>query len=142
MKSNQELLNLFLDVMRPIRAASTLKVYKRILSSFVMIFENLNTIEPDEIMRFVNRPEVCRRTQIQHYAVLKHFFDWLVLESYLIFSPMRNLSYPKSEKSLPKKVMSIGETQKLLDTMPLTTECHKTFRNRVVMELLYSCSLR
>ena len=142
MKSNQELLTLFLDVMRPIRAESTLKRYKRILSDFIKLFENLNSIAPDEIMRFVNRPDVCRQTHIQYFAVLKHFFDWLVLESHLLFSPMRNLSYPKAEKSLPKKVMSIGETQKLLETMPLTTECHKVYRNRVIMELLYSCSLR
>lgn len=142
MKNNDQLVSEFLDSMKPIRAASTLKRYKQILISFILIFDRLQEIEPHEIMIFVTKPKFAKQTQIQYFAVLKHFFDWLVLESFLLCSPMRNLSYPKAEKSLPKNVMTIGETQRLLNTMPLKTDCEKTYRNRVIMELLYSCSLR
>jgi integrase/recombinase XerD len=142
MKDHDQLMNEFLDVMRPIRAGSTLKRYQRILIKFLMLFKSLHQIEPEQIINFVHQPKVSRQTQIQYFAVLKHFFEWLVLESHLLFSPMRNLSYPKAEKSLPKKVMSMGEAQRVLNTMPLHTDNHKIYRNRVIMELLYSCSLR
>ncbi len=132
----------FLEYMKPIRAISTLRRYKRVLMNFHSQFTNLSNVQPEEVTRFIQNPKHCKRTQVQSSAVLKQYFEWLVLESLILCSPMRHLDYPKKDQQLPKNVMTFGETQRLLRSQPLDENDPLVYRNRVVMELLYSCSLR
>ena len=142
MKANDQLLEGFLEVMEPVRVKDTLRRYRRILSLFHHQVKTLSEVQASEIMTFIQNPKHGRQTQIQSFAVLKHYFEWLILEEQILFSPMRNLNYPKSERQLPKRIMSLGETQRLLETMPLNESCPATYRDRLMMELLYACSLR
>ena len=49
---------------------------------------------------------------------------------------------PKQGRSLPSKIMSVKETQRLLAKFKLDSDNIVEVRNRVIMEICYNCSLR
>ena len=60
----------------------------------------------------------------------------------ILTNPFDKLQYPKLEKLLPKNVMTDKETEKLLSMIPADPHNPLAYRDRTILELLYSCSLR
>lgn len=71
---------------------------------------------------------------------IKSFCRWLVSTDRLAMDPSKQVAYGRKSQPLPKNVLGVSEMQCLLAAPdPQTT---LGFRNRVVLELLYSTALR
>jgi integrase/recombinase XerD len=55
---------------------------------------------------------------------------------------MLKIDPPKAPKKLPSKIMTVKETEKVLSQIPLDESKPFQFRDRVILEVMYSCSLR
>ena len=71
---------------------------------------------------------------------IKGFFKWLTQQNYLLYNPASELQLPKKPNQLPRNLLSLEETQDLLNSANVQTV--EGIRDRAVMELLYSCGLR
>lgn len=70
---------------------------------------------------------------------VRSFYHFLVLEEYIDQDPTLFLESPKIGKHLPE-VLSLSEIDALESVIDLSTE--EGIRNRVILEVLYSCGLR
>lgn len=71
---------------------------------------------------------------------IKTFFKWLTQNNYLLYNPASELQLPRKPKQLPRNLLSLEETQDLLNAADIHSL--SGLRDRAVMELLYSCGLR
>lgn len=78
------------------------------------------------------------KTLARSMSSLRAFYDYLIKKNIIKTNPMDNITSPKIGKYLPE-VLSIEEVDKLLEIVPKDAF---TFRNRCILELLYSTGLR
>ncbi len=78
------------------------------------------------------------KTLARSMSALRAFYDFLIQKNIIKSNPMDNITSPKIGKYLPE-VLTIEEVDKLLDFEPHDAF---TFRNRCILELLYSTGLR
>lgn len=71
---------------------------------------------------------------------IKALFQWLVATDVLAANPTEKVAYCRKADALPKSIVSLDEMKKLLLAPDVQT--HLGFRDRVVLELLYSSGLR
>jgi integrase/recombinase XerD len=72
--------------------------------------------------------------------VVTVFFRWLTRNNYLLYNPASELELPRTEKRLPKAILSIEEVEKVLAQPDLRVP--QGVRDRAIMELLYSTGIR
>lgn len=82
---------------------------------------------------------VAPTTQARIISGLKSFFTYLILEGELEKSPMELIEVPKLGRKLPD-VLSLDEIDTIIGVIDLST--NEGFRNKVMLEMLYSCGLR
>ncbi|MBF0198447.1 MAG: tyrosine-type recombinase/integrase [Planctomycetes bacterium] len=144
--TDEDLLHSFIGSMKLRRADSTIKRYGDILVKFMAFasegVKGVRNATKEEIMLFVCAPKLSSRTWVQYFSVLKHFYTWMHDRDVIIHNPFDKLKYPKTPKLLPKNIMSTKETEKLLAQIPANSENPLVYRDRTILELLYSCSLR
>ncbi|MBF0199243.1 MAG: tyrosine-type recombinase/integrase [Planctomycetes bacterium] len=141
--TDEEMITSFLNCMRPHRVETTLKKYRRILENFKdECSGGFKNAVKEIIITFICRPELSKRTWVQHFATLKHFYNWMHDRDMILINPFDKLQYPKLEKLLPKNVMTGKETEKLLSMIPADPLNSMAYRDRTILELMYSCSLR
>ena len=78
------------------------------------------------------------RTQAQHLAALRTFFDYLVRQKVITANPARLVTNPKQPQPLPG-ALDVEQTQKLLSGFDDSWE---GIRDRAMMELLYASGMR
>ena len=71
---------------------------------------------------------------------IRSFFKYLIYEKYILFDPTDHLRFKKIQKDISKEIMSINQMKKLLDTPNLSAPIQ--FRDKTILELLYSSGLR
>jgi integrase/recombinase XerD len=86
-----------------------------------------------------NRP-LGINTQLNILCALKVFYTFLHESGHLLRNPAANLRLPKERKSLPTAILTASEARRLLKQPNLNTV--SGFRDRTMLELLYSCGLR
>jgi len=86
-----------------------------------------------------NRP-LGINTQLNILCALKVFYTFLHESGHLLHNPAVNLRLPKERKSLPTAILTAAEARRLLKQPNLNTV--SGFRDRTMLELLYSCGLR
>jgi len=86
-----------------------------------------------------NRP-LGINTQLNILCALKVFYSFLHESGHLLHNPAAKLRLPKERKSLPTAILTAAEARKLLRQPDLKTV--SGFRDRTMLELLYSCGLR
>ena len=100
---------------------------------------DLSKATTSDIKRYIktlkNKKE---KTLARNITTLRMFYDFLIKKKYINQSPMDPIDNPKIGKYLPS-VLTIEEMNKLLDLEPMD---NFTFRNRCILELLYSTGLR
>lgn len=102
-------------------------------------------IDPTQINRRVIRQFlahhsiISKRTQVRRISTLRSFFKFLIKKSLITTNPMEDIDSPKLEKKLPVS-LSYDQVQNLLSQPD--TESYLGFRDRTMMELLYSSGLR
>lgn len=79
-------------------------------------------------------------SQGTHISALKAFFQFLYETGFLLYNPAAVLKTPKRHRELPRGVMNEQEVEKLLNQA--NTETLLGFRNRTLLEVLYSTAIR
>ena len=103
-------------------------------------------ISREDITRYVeSRSEdgggiaVSKRTQARILSSLRSFFNWMVLEGETAANPCDGLESPKTGRYLPA-VLSVDEIDAIMESVVL--KGWDSYRDRAILELLYSCGLR
>lgn len=98
------------------------------------------TISAEVLKNFIYTlsKEVQPPTQSRILSGVKGFFSYLQLEGYRKDNPTRLLESPKIRKTFPD-TLALAEVDTLLSGI---REGKHNFRNRCMLELLYSCGLR
>jgi integrase/recombinase XerD len=79
-------------------------------------------------------------TQYTRLMVVTVFFRWLTRNNFLLYNPASELELPRTEKRLPKAILTIEEVEKVLAQPDLRDPLG--MRDRAIMELLYSTGIR
>jgi integrase/recombinase XerD len=68
------------------------------------------------------------------------WFKWLTREGHILSNPAADLDIPKPARQLPKHLMSIADTENVINGAPVHTL--SGIRDRAMLEVLYSSGLR
>jgi integrase/recombinase XerD len=79
-------------------------------------------------------------TQYERLVVVTTFFRWLTRNNHLLYNPASELELPRTEKRLPKAILTIEEVEKVLAEPDLNDPIG--VRDRAIMETLYSTGIR
>lgn len=79
-------------------------------------------------------------TQYTRLMVVTVFFGWLTRNNILLYNPASELELPRTEKRLPKAILTIEEVEKVLAQPDLRDPLG--VRDRAIMEVLYSTGIR
>ena len=79
-------------------------------------------------------------TQYTRLCVVTVFFRWLTRNNFLLYNPASELELPRTEKRLPKAILSIEEVEKVLAQADLKDPLG--VRDRAILEVLYSTGIR
>lgn len=143
--------NQFLQHLGSVKNSSehTLRNYNTDLHAFAQFLlgekieiHSLEEIDKRLIRNFLahlNLKKAAKRTLLRRLACLRSFFKYLKREKKIALNPMEEIEGPKLEKGLPK-ALSYAQVERLLQ-QPDTTS-YLGFRDRCIMELLYSSGLR
>lgn len=82
---------------------------------------------------------VSKRTQVRRISTLRSFFKFLMNQKLVLNNPMEDIDSPKLDKTLPIS-LSYEQVQNLLEQPD--TSSYLGYRDRTMMELLYSSGLR
>ncbi len=155
----------FLEELRVLQRASahTLRNYAIDLNTFKTFLENetpspkishnkpyisrepslelpLETINRRVIRQFLaHYATVSKRTQVRRISTLRSFFKFLMKQGHIQSNPMEDIDSPKLDKTLPT-TLDYPQVQHLLEQPNLSS--YLGFRDRTIMELLYSSGLR
>lgn len=79
-------------------------------------------------------------TQCQRLQPIKAFFKWLTKENHILYNPASELDMPRTQRRLPKHILSIDEVERILNQASLHGELG--IRDRAIIETLYSTGIR
>ncbi|MBL4745472.1 MAG: tyrosine recombinase XerD [Flavobacteriaceae bacterium] len=85
--------------------------------------------------------KISASSQARLISGLRNFFDYLVFEAYRKTNPTDLLESPKLGRKLPD-TLSVEEIDKLLASYIENDTLGLNFRNKVLIECMYSCGLR
>ena len=80
------------------------------------------------------------RSQSEHLSTLKSFCAWLKRENYLLGDPSTTITLPRKPSPLPRDILDVREVTRILSSPNMRS--HSGYRDRVVLEILYSTGLR
>lgn len=119
-----------------------LKSFEQFLNQEKIILSSLDEVDKRLIRSFLahlNFQKASKRTLLRRLACLRSFFKYLKREKKVVHNPMEEIDSPKLEKSLPKS-LSYEQVERLFSQPD--TNMLLGFRDRCIMELLYSSGLR
>jgi len=79
-------------------------------------------------------------TQNRCLSALKGFFAFLAEENYLARSPIKDLRYAREPDYLPRNVLTVQESRKIMQQPDLQTVVG--YRDRTMLEVLYATGIR
>ena len=102
--------------------------------------KNILNISKEDIINYLkNERKVKSDKTVNHnLIVIRNFYKYLKKENIIKNNPAVELELPKTKKTLPK-ILSIEDVDKLLD---ISLETKYDYRNKAILELLYSSGLR
>ncbi len=101
--------------------------------------KSLDKVAVEDIRAFIKREaQISEKSLARKLSSFRTFYDFMVKKGYLTVNPMDGVEGPKIGKYLPD-VLSVEEVDRLLDFEP---DDNFSFRNRCILELLYSTGLR
>ena len=138
-----EKFKLFLEVEKNF-SAHTVRAYSSDILSFLVWLPADSLIDTDyklikEYLIFLQKFKYSKTTTARKIASLRTFFNFLFREKITETNPAKAVHAPKREKSLPK-FLSEDEMNCILNG--IKTDTPSGYRNRVILELLYSSGMR
>lgn len=115
------------------------------LEYFVSANFRINTpeeVNSDMIILFIkelNGLGIESTTQARILSGLKSFYRFLIIEDVLDFNPTELIYAPKLTRKLPA-VLEVFEIDNIINQIDLSL--HEGYRNKAIIETLYSCGLR
>jgi integrase/recombinase XerD len=79
-------------------------------------------------------------TQYTRLMVVTVFFRWLTRNNFLLYNPASELELPRTERRLPKAILTVEEVEKVLAEPDLADPLG--LRDRAILETLYSTGIR
>lgn len=122
--------------------ANDLKAFKNFLEQEKIVLTSLDEIDKRLVRSFLahlNFQKASKRTLLRRLACLRSFFKYLKKERRVENNPMEEIDTPKLEKTIPIS-LSYEQVERLLSQPD--TDTYLGFRDRCIMELLYSSGLR
>ncbi len=128
-------------------SVNTLSAYRRDLEQFVAHLRGRGIVSLDGLDRkavISFNSEMIKRgassgTVVRKLAAIKAFSHYHLREGHLKIDPTLDVSFPKTEKRLPK-ALSFAEAQTLVEYPK--GERHLELRDRAIMEVLYGTGIR
>ncbi|MCM8786706.1 MAG: tyrosine recombinase XerC [Candidatus Omnitrophica bacterium] len=102
--------------------------------------KNIDYFVLRRFLSFLNTKNLSKRTLSRKISTLKSFFKFMVKEGIIKSNPASSLIYPRLDKPLPK-FLTESEVQKILD-MPINSEKIEDYRDKAILEFLYSTGAR
>ena len=90
-------------------------------------------------LKYLNKPDIKKRTQARTLSGVKAFYKFLVLENRMETNPTELVEAPKLGIYLPN-VLSVAEIEALIAAVDASRP--DGHRNRAIIETLYGCGLR
>ena len=147
MDEYEDILNDFCDYLKIDKRYSDLTVesYRTEIKGYLDFFKEKNIKVKDirnsdikEYLAYIKKGETSERTLAHNVSVIRTFYKFLLTQKVIEGNPTEFLELPKLRKKLPT-VLSKDEVEKLLDID--LTDCY-SYRNKAMLELLYSTGLR
>ncbi|MFA6924071.1 MAG: site-specific tyrosine recombinase XerD [Bacteroidales bacterium] len=104
-----------------------------------LIPEKIELSHLKDFISWVNEIEISATSQARIISGIKAFYKYLLLEDVIKSSPAELLEAPKTGRKLPD-VLSVVEIDELIAAIDLSKSGGE--RNKVMLEMLYSCGLR
>jgi len=120
---------------------NTIESYRSDMEQFCEFLKkkSLDKVAVEDIRAFIKREaQISEKSLARKLSSFRTFYDFMVKKGYLTVNPMDGVEGPKIGKYLPD-VLSVEEVDRLLDFEP---DDNFSFRNRCILELLYSTGLR
>ena len=140
-----ELIEEFLRYLKIDRGYSinTINSYKVDLEKFQNFNnnKNINNIDSNDLksyIKFLNNEGLNDKSMSRNISCIKSFYKFLIINNFVKFNISDILYIPKTRKSLPS-TLSEEDVLLLLD-IKLTDSY--SYRNKAMLELMYSCGLR
>lgn len=147
MDEYEDILNDFCDYLKIDKRYSDLTVesYRTEIKEYLDFFKEKNIKVKDiknsdikDYLAYIKKGETSERTLAHNVSVIRTFYKFLLTLKIIERNPTEFLELPKLRKKLPT-VLSKEEVEKLLDID--LTDCY-SYRNKAMLELLYSTGLR
>ena len=147
MNEYEDILNDFCDYLKIDKRYSDLTVesYRTEIKGYLDFFKEKNIKVKDiknsdikDYLSYIKKRETSERTLAHNVSVIRTFYKFLLTLKIIERNPTEFLELPKLRKKLPT-VLSKEEVEKLLDID--LTDCY-SYRNKAMLELLYSTGLR
>lgn len=147
MDEYEDILNDFCDYLKIDKRYSDLTVesYRTEIKGYLDFFQDKNIKVKDiknsdikDYLAYIKKGETSERTLAHNVSVIRTFYKFLLTLKIIERNPTEFLELPKLRKKLPT-VLSKEEVEKLLDID--LTDCY-SYRNKAMLELLYSTGLR
>ena len=147
MNEYEDILNDFCDYLKIDKRYSDLTVesYRTEIKGYLDFFKeknikvkNIKNSDIKDYLTYIKKGETSERTLAHNVSVIRTFYKFLLTQKVIERNPTEFLELPKLRKKLPT-VLSKEEVEKLLDID--LTDCY-SYRNKAMLELLYSTGLR
>ena len=79
-------------------------------------------------------------TQASYLSATRHWLGWLCDQGWIPSNPAKELELPKEETRLPASYLTLGEVERLLSAVDLTTTIG--IRDRAILETFYATAIR
>ncbi len=80
------------------------------------------------------------RTQHSRLTPVCRWFRWLVRHNHILYNPASDLDLPRMEKRIPRTILSVVETERVLQVPDIHTPVG--LRDRAMLETFYSTGIR
>ena len=80
------------------------------------------------------------RAQHTRLVAVRAYFKWLARKNHILYNPTADIDMPKIGQPLPKAVLTISETEKVLSIPNIKDPLG--LRDRAILEVLYSTGIR
>ncbi len=116
-----------------------LKEFIRKIKEYPLSPEHISSGHLSEFIRYIAELGVSEATQARITSSVRAFFKFLFQNDYISINPAQMIETPHLSRKLPD-VLSVEEIDAIIDAVDLKRP--DGYRNRAIIEVLYSCGLR
>ena len=116
-----------------------LKVFIGKIKEYPLSPEHISSGHLSEFIRYIAELGVSEATQARITSSVRAFFKFLFQNDYISINPAQMIETPHLSRKLPD-VLSVEEIDAIIDAVDLKRP--DGYRNRAIIEVLYSCGLR